>query len=120
MVVVKRLKARVDELVASHHLDFVKVDPKYHSKLLGHGPDSINRYARLHRLSVWFPSAVDCGKTPNEFDFFIEGEQHSVEIVKDVINKLVKKWVSNYLVTISGNHSCIFRTRNGTYLMFSE
>ncbi|VDK23124.1 unnamed protein product [Taenia asiatica] len=91
-VVVKRLKARVDELTASHYLDFVKVDPKYHSKLLGHGPDSINRYARFHRLNVWFPSAVDCGKIPNEFDVFIEGEQRSVEIVKEVINKLIKKW----------------------------
>ncbi|KAL5107661.1 Vigilin [Taenia crassiceps] len=92
LVVVERLKARVDELTASHYLDVVKVDPKYHPKLMGNGPDSINRYARLHRLNVRFPSAVDCGKMSNDFDVFIEGEQRSVENVKQAINELIKKW----------------------------
>ncbi|CDS37530.1 high density lipoprotein receptor hdl [Echinococcus multilocularis] len=91
-VVVDRLNTRVAELTASHHLDFVKVDPKYHSKLLGNGPDSISRYIRSHHLSVWFPTPADCGKAANEFNIFIEGEQHSVEIVKEEIGKLVRKW----------------------------
>ncbi|VDM33646.1 unnamed protein product [Hydatigera taeniaeformis] len=92
LVVDKRLRTRVDELTASHYLDFIKVDPKYHLKLLGNGPDSINRYVRSHRLSVWFPSAKECGRIANESDVFIEGERQSVENVKEEISKLVKKW----------------------------
>ncbi|KAM7542660.1 hypothetical protein Aperf_G00000013839 [Anoplocephala perfoliata] len=93
-VVANRLRERISELSNSHYLEVLEVDPKYHSKLLGNGPDSLIQYIRSNRLPVRMPSAADCGMPANERHIFLDGEKTSVEVAKAEVLKLVKKWDS--------------------------
>nr|CDS29395.1 high density lipoprotein receptor (hdl) [Hymenolepis microstoma] len=85
-----RLQARVVELMASHHLETLDVDPKYQGKLL----DFLRQYFRSRKLNVRVVKATECGMPENEHHIFLEGEISAVETTKADALKMVKKWTN--------------------------
>ncbi|VDN98236.1 unnamed protein product [Rodentolepis nana] len=85
-----RLQARVVELMASHHLETLEVDPKYQGKLL----DFLRQYFRSRKLNVRQVKAAECGMPENEQHIFLEGEVSAVETTKAEALKMVKKWTN--------------------------
>ncbi|KAM3184380.1 hypothetical protein ACTXT7_008456 [Hymenolepis weldensis] len=84
----ERLQARIEELMASHHLETLNVDPKYQSKLLSF----LRQYFRLNKLNVRLVKAAECGMPENERHIFLEGEVSAVETTKAEALKMLTKW----------------------------
>lgn len=85
----ERLQARIEELMMSHHLETLNVDPKYQSKLLSF----LRQYFRSNKVNVRLVKAAECGMLENERHIFLEGEVSAVETTKAEALKMITKWV---------------------------
>ncbi|KAL7058604.1 hypothetical protein AAHC03_013542 [Spirometra sp. Aus1] len=89
-VIVDRLKARINQLSASFYVESVRVDSKFHEKLLG-SQGSIMQFIRSNRYDVRLPSATEVGKPEDPNVVYLEGEEYNVKAVKAEIERLIHK-----------------------------
>ncbi|VDL95499.1 unnamed protein product, partial [Schistocephalus solidus] len=89
-VIVDRLKTRINQLSTSFYVESVRVDSKFHDKLLG-TQGKIMQIIRSNRYDVRLPSGTEVGKPEDANVVYLEGEEYNVKAVKAEIERLIEK-----------------------------